>query len=63
MLLPTTTIERAELQTVANMLPKSGTIDGVRWECDFADLVRRVLYELDTKVQASSGWQGVGGRV
>ena len=44
---PTTAIERAELQRVANLLPKSGTIDGAKWECDFADLIRRVLFELD----------------
>ena len=46
---PTTHIDRAELQRVANMLPKSGTIDGVRWELDFGDMVRRILFELDTK--------------
>ena len=45
---PTTAIERAELQRVANLLPASGTLDGVKWECDFAGLIRRVLYELDT---------------
>lgn len=45
----TTHIERAELQRVANLLPKEGTLDGVKWECDFTDLVRRILFELDTK--------------
>ena len=43
----TTAIDRAELQRVANLLPKSGTIDGKSWKLDFGNMVRRVLFDLD----------------
>ncbi|KKN84491.1 hypothetical protein LCGC14_0289530 [marine sediment metagenome] len=39
----TTAIDRAELQRVANLLPKSGA----GWKFDFGNMVRRVLWDLD----------------
>lgn len=43
---PTTAIDRAELQRVANMLPKA-QIDGVDKPYDFGQMVRCVLFDFD----------------